>query len=213
MKQHTLKITLDYDDNRVQVPSAPKKTHTALKAQANAIPDGSDVVLAGEPGNITKTKLAEILTILEGKGCNIKACTNGALFKHGSLLDRISEISYFCSFTLDTSETIIKDYADKTIFLAVVDDSNVQNVPAFSTFHDDIEIFYLPVQGTTGATPLSAAGAQELLAMKAGLQRTRTEREQFIYDENQKFIGYFIDHGIHIPSDYGNRVIEDDGIV
>jgi organic radical activating enzyme len=108
------------------------------------IPENSDVALSGgEPGLLSTDQLLKIINLLKIKNCKISIKSNGQIFKHPDVLDRIDFVTYHCSENLDLDDYIFKLYRN-TEYLVVVTDDNIHKLQNFLNKHNDIDIQIIP---------------------------------------------------------------------
>jgi len=109
---------------------------------AQEIPNWSKVTLSGgEPGLLETNQLLEIIGILRDKGCSVSISSNGEIFKHPSVMDEISHVSYHCSTNMELTDVVNREYPTKTVYKVVATDNNIANLKPFLDKHSDLSIY------------------------------------------------------------------------
>jgi len=120
------------------------------------IPDRAHVSLSGgEPGMLPTGKIIEVINRLREKQCVVQVNSNGLIFKRPAIVDMVDFIFYHCSENLDIDDEVVKDYPDKTQYMVVVTDNNIDKLRSFLDKHNDIHISIyaakeVPVNGKVG---------------------------------------------------------------
>ena len=137
-------------------------THEEVVDYIDRVPDGSHVSLSGgEPGLLSTSELLGFISTLKSKKCNVDINTNGEIFKHPEVVEATDSIYYHCTVNMDLEDTVNKQYPDKTTYVVVVTDNNIQNLEPFILKHADINFVIHPA--TKG---LFNSGVGETLSIK-----------------------------------------------
>lgn len=150
MKKYSISVTYKCNWN---CPYCSRDTHNqetnfenAIKA-THKVDNNSDVTITGgEPGLLTTDELLEIIKILKNKNCYVDINSNGEIFKHQKVINVIDSIYYHCSMNMELDDIINKDYKDKTFYVVVVTDNNIDNLEPFLEKHNDIDFIIHPAK-------------------------------------------------------------------
>lgn len=117
---------------------------------------GQKVSLSGgEPGLLATGQLLEIIRVLKSKDCEVQIVSNGTIFDHPEVMEVIDGVWYHCSIDMELSDTVNREYPNKTEYMVVLTDNNIHNLEAFLERHSDLQIVLVagekvPVHGKTG---------------------------------------------------------------
>jgi organic radical activating enzyme len=112
----------------------------ALKI-AESIEANQKVSLSGgEPGLLTTEQLLQIVDLLKEKGCRVSILSNGTIFNHPEVVSKVDKITYHCSADMSLDDVVNREYPEKTEYLVVVADDNMDNLEPFLDKHSDLDI-------------------------------------------------------------------------
>ena len=128
-------------------------TDEQLEAKVNAIPPNSDVAITGgEPGLLSRPKMAWLLNELKSKNCFININTNGTFFKkHKELCHIPDSFLYHCTENLE-DDIWIPEHVDinKIDFQLVITDHTMDRLQHYIDRYPNIKFLVFGADNVIG---------------------------------------------------------------
>lgn len=140
-----------------------KRTFEEALDLARGIEENQSVALSGgEPGLLETEQLLKIVKVLQDKGCYVEILSNGTIFNHPEVVSKVDKIIYHCSPNMELDDPVNKEHTEKTLYLVVVTDNNMDNLEPFLDKHNDIEIFVYAATRVKSGESLSRENALKI---------------------------------------------------